>query len=112
MREYVVTEAELDQISLLNTMASAFFSAASAAASFAVSLFASATVQGSLTEGATVFVHTGEIVGGILATGFAIAGCVALFKKRSKVSDIRRQAIPIDQVSAIPTPSTGDSGTE
>ncbi len=101
MKEYVVTEAELDQISLLNTLSSWFFSAASAAASFAVSLYAGATIQGTLSEGATVFVQTGEIVGGVLAAVFTGVGIWSLRKKQSKVSEIRNQAVAIDQMGAI-----------
>ena len=103
MKEYVLAEAELDQISLLNTLASAFFSAASAAGLFAVGLYATATIQGNLSEGASVFVQFGEIVGGIFAGVFALVGLWALRKKKSKVSEIRSQSVVIDQVAVFTT---------
>ncbi len=118
MKEYVLTDAELDEISLLNTLASVCFSIASAAILFAVGLLSSAVIQGTLSERAIGFVQMGEW------TGFTIGGLAMIFgiwawaKRYSKVNLIKRQAEEVEQPNTVsqlqptssqPVPDNGDS---
>ncbi len=98
MREFVVNEAELYQISLLHTLASGFFSAASASALFAIGLVTSAIIQGSLTEKGTVLLQLGVPFGGILTLAFAGAGWWATHKRSSILKDIKEGAVEIQQI--------------
>lgn len=117
MKEYVLTEAELETISLLNTLSSGFFSAASGAFLFTIGLYSSAAMQGTLSEKAFALLQFGGVTGSLLAIVFALAGFLALHKKRSKLSDIQRQSMAIDQTNLATnfqstqfTPSTSDKG--
>ncbi len=120
MKEFVLTEAELDDISLLNTLASGFFSAASGAFLFAVGLYTSAVMQDNLSEGANALLQFGGWVGLILTVICASAGIWAWHKRRSRLTEIKRQAVTIDQMSTVvvvprpqsdaPTPPVPDKG--
>lgn len=104
MRQFVVTEAELDQISLLNTLTSAFFSMASGSFLFAIGLWTSATMQGTISEKGTVLLQFGGIAGAVLALLFAVIGSLAWWKRKSIVDKLKRQAHDIDQISLLTTP--------
>lgn len=117
MRQYVVTEAELNDISLLNTVVNWCFSAATGSLLFAVGLVVNACFQGTLTEKGIALLYFGAPAGGILALFFAIMGVLALQKKRSVLGELKRQSLDIDQTSLVtspnltqPTPSTPDKG--
>lgn len=101
MKEFVLTEAELDDISLLNTLASGFFAAASGAFLFAVGLYTSAIMQGTLSEKATALLQFGGVTGLILAVACVGVGSWAWCKRRSRLTEIKRQAVAIDQMSAV-----------
>ncbi len=116
MKEYVITEAELDEISLLNTLASVCFSLGSAAILFAVGLLSSAVIQGTLSERANGFVQMGEWVGFIIGGLAMFFGILAWVKRYSKVNLIKRLAEEVEQPSSVaqlPMSSqlTPDNGT-
>jgi len=101
MKEFVLNEAELDKLSILNTLASTLFSFAAASFFFALGLLTSAIIQGTLTERASGFVLFGEWAGFLLSALFLAGGIWAFLAKRSTLSEIKEQAVPIDQISTI-----------
>jgi hypothetical protein len=98
MREFVLNESELHQISLMNSLASAFFSASSASFLFAVGLGTSALIQGSLTEKGIVLLWLGLPIGFLLSLGFALAGFWATKQRSSILDKIQKQSLDIQQI--------------
>ena len=70
MRQYVLTDAELFDISLLNTITNYCFSAASGTLLFVVGLATSAIIEGKLTEKGIALLQLGIPVGLVLVIVF------------------------------------------
>ncbi len=106
LKDFVLTEAELSQIGLLNTLSSWFFSVASGAFLYALGLYTSAEIQGVLSERANAFAQYGESewTGGILAVAFFLAGLWAWNKRRSTLSAITKEAVEVDQLGTVADP--------
>lgn len=112
MRQYVLDEAELDSISLLNTAASWCFSAASGVFLFGVGVVVSVIIDGSLTEKGEVMVWVVVPAAFIFASALAIVGWLAWKKKRSVLSALKGQSLDIDQTSLISAPSIHPTPSE
>lgn len=113
MRQLTVYEEEIDDVALLNNLASWFFSAASGCFLFSVGLVITWLMQGTLSEKGTGLLQFGAPAGAIFAIGFAIAGVWAARTKASRIRDIKAEAVEIPQtpqrlmpVQASTPPST------
>lgn len=112
MKDIVVNPGELKHLSLLNTMSTGFFSAASAIAFFVLGLVVNALMQESLSPKAKGGLEIAIPVGILLTVGFAICGIVSWCARGSETKELLDQAIILEQEAPSPvtppqsTPST------
>lgn len=111
MRELLIYERELDEVGLLNTLATGFISAASASFLFAVGLVTNWLMQGTIDAKGTALLQFGGIAGTVLALGFLGAGIWLWRKRGSRISEIKTQAINVEQV-AQPVPPSSQSAPD
>ena len=101
MRQFVVAEAELDQISLLNTATNWLFSAASGAFLFALGLAVNGIIEGNLTEKGMALLQFGIPSGVLLSIIFTGVGILSWWKRRSILNNLKQQSEDIDQISLV-----------
>jgi hypothetical protein len=104
MRELLIYEQELDHVGLLNSLASGFFSAASGCFLFVIGLVTNAVMQDKLSEKGVALLQFGIPLGIVLGVGFTMAGGWSWVTKRTMISELKKQAIGIDQPIQSPMP--------
>lgn len=109
MRELLIYEQELDHVGLLNSLASGFFSAASGCILFVIGLVTNAAMQDKLSEKGVALLQFGIPLGIVLGFAFTGAGLWAWATKRTKLSELKKQAIDIDQTVQSPMPPAAQS---
>lgn len=97
MKELTVYADELDQVGLLNTLAVVFFSAASGCFLFVLGVGTDALMQETLSDKAVGLLLFAIPAGIVLGLGFLGGGVWASVNKKSKIDDMKAQAIEIDQ---------------
>ncbi len=100
MRELLVYDHELEDVGMLSTLATGFFSAASGCLFFVIGLITTALMQDKLGDKAIATLQLGIPVGIILMLAFTSAGIWAKKNRSSRVETMKQQAIDIEQDNA------------
>ena len=104
IRVLLIYEQELDQVGLLNSLASWLFSAASGCFLFVGGLRTNAAMQDKLSQKGVALLQFGVPARVVIGIGFSLAGVWAWRSKRSRLEEIKSQAVDIDQSASIALP--------
>jgi len=103
MRELIVYEKELDDISLLNSLSAWCFTAASGSIFFVIGLIVDALMQSPISDMGKGAIWIAVPIGAVLGIGFIASGTWAWLKKRSNIEEIKSQAVEIEQQPLLPS---------
>jgi hypothetical protein len=100
MKCYPLHESEMGTLSILNTQATVFFSAATGAFGYAVSIWTNAAFAGAPTETARIATHTIAPLVAIAGVVFSIIALICAVQRRGVWERIKKESVTLHAAPA------------